>query len=472
MKVLLRIAFLGLMAVGVAFGDWIEAEKIVQGSGDDNLSFGYSIDIDGDYAVVGAPDENGSYGEHDGAVYVFKKNSSGEFAAYDKVIGYFDESLGTDVAIKDFGSHGVFMAAGAPDYEFYNGKTHTTYYYDNLRIYELNTTSNHFEYLKVISNDDGTGLGTSVDIGSFIETAGTFPNTYTVDAGIIIVAGAPQDNRVSTYFYNTGTQEWKDVNLTVGAADDEFGFSVAVLDDRIYPLFLDQPRSRVIIGAPKTDVDNPYNSDTYPNRGAAYVYALNGTFSNDFNWVHETKIIQPISQYLITGSHHNSNSQFGYAVDISSKTIAIGALKKNIGSDFLLGADVGEVSILSLQNSITNEWGDLKVMIQPSNPSLGTEEYGAAVALDGNETVVVGAPAFRDDSNIMTGAVFHYSYNSSSTNWDLNGSYIGTVEGKLGTAVDIADTKTYGGDPENDSVSVLQEINKGVNPALLMYLLN
>lgn len=472
MKVLLRIAFLGLMAVGVAFGDWIEAEKVVQGSGDDNLSFGYSIDIDGNYAVVGAPDENGSYGEHDGAVYIFKKDSSGDFAAYDKVVGDKNESLGTDVAIKDFGSHGVFMVAGAPDYESYDNSTHTTSYFNAFMFYRLDVATNHFILMDGTFGLSTTGLGTSLDIGSFIEYAGTFPNYYTVAAGIIIVEGEPQVHRVNTRFYNIETEESQYASLTVGAPDDEFGFSVAVLDDIIHPIYAVQPRSRVIIGAPKTDIDNPYNSDTYSDKGAAYIYDLNGTFSDGFNWIHETKITQPISSIPLLNAHYNSNCQFGYAVDISDETVAIGALKKNIGSDFSLGAYVGEVSILSLQNSITNEWGDLKVMFQPSNPSLGTEEYGAAVALDGNETVVVGAPAFRDDSNVMTGAVFHYSYNSSSTNWDLNGSYIGTVEGKLGTAVDIADTKTYGGDPENDSVSVIQEMNKGVNPALLMYLLN
>lgn len=63
-------------------GTWTQQEKIIQSSPQSGAEFGISVDIDGDYFVVGAADEDVTYTD-DGAAYVFYRgaDSSGGGAA-------------------------------------------------------------------------------------------------------------------------------------------------------------------------------------------------------------------------------------------------------------------------------------------------------------------------------------------------------------------------------------------------------
>ena len=474
MKKLTKWSAVGMLVPALVWGNWAEVTKFVEGNGDGNLSAGYSMDVDNNYLVVGAPDENGTYGEHDGAVYVFTKDTEteGKWVPFDKIEGYFNESLGTDVAVKDMGGDDVYVAAGGPDYEFYNAKTRTTEYKDVVDIYSI--SNGHFRYMRTFSDTNGSGLGTSVDLASFQEVTGI---NNIVDKGILVVAGEPtfsgnQDGRVVTYAFSfmDGTSGWQSFSVSdTGLIYNHYGHAVAVTDDNkgAWAIYGNN-RAHLAVGAPDEDVQNTDGSKTYTDKGAVYVYELEGSFSDGFSWSKETRLIQDVNGLLFTGNEYANNSKFGTSVDLTQWHLVAGALIKNIVSSHMIGTYIGEADVFSLQDVSENSWDLNTTFIQPKNPKLiGSEQFGYAVAIDENNRVAVGAPNYND-----TGAVFVFGYDNNVNTWTERGMITGKHAGALGTSVDISDGNIITGDPENDTIKVYEWKDMGINPALIMYLLN
>lgn len=476
MKKLAKWSAVGMLVPALVWGNWAEVTKFVEGNGDGNLSAGYSMDVDNNYLVVGAPDENGSYGVHDGAVYVFTKDSETEaWTPFDKIEGYFNESLGTDVAVKDMGGNNVFVVAGGPDYEFYNGKTRTTEYKDIIDVYAL-SSSGHFRYMQTFYDTNGSGLGTSVDLASFIETSGIPPNVTTEDKGILVVAGEPfsstADGRVITYAFSLmdgNSSNWKSFTVSdPGLVYNHYGHAVAVTDDKNYFIIING-RAHLAVGAPQEDVQTADDSTTYTDKGAVYVYELDGTFSDGFSWSKEARLTQDVNGLIRLGNEYAHNSRFGTSVDLTDWNLVVGALIENTVPSNSLGTYLGEADIFSLHDVDTNSWDFNTTFVQPQNPKLiGSELYGYSVAIDENNIVAVGAPNYDG-----TGAVFVFGYDANTSTWKEMGMVIGQGEGALGTSVDIlSNGNVIAGDPKNDTIGVYEWKQMEVNPALLMYLLN
>ncbi len=473
MKKIVRWGIAGALIPVLAWGNWTEVTKFVEGAGDGNLSAGYSIDADNDYLVVGAPDENGSYGPHDGAVYVYKKSSSGEWVPQDRIAGYYNESLGTDVAVRDMGSEGVYIAAGAPDYEFYNAKTGTTTYRDTVKVYSQNVAGN-FVTMWVFYDANGSGLGSSVDLASFTEISGIPPNITTQDKGILVVAGVPfsstADGKVSTYAFSLtdgNSSNWKSFTISdPGLVYNHYGHAVAVTDDLKFSVAVNG-RAHLAVGAPDEDVQNSGGTETYTDKGAVYVYELDGTFSGGFSWTKEARLTQDVDGALRSGSEYADASRFGTSVDLTQRHLVAGALIENVVST-LTTIHVGEADLFSLYDISANGWDHNTTFIQPENPDpAASERFGYAVSIDTQNMITVGAPDFGG-----TGAVFVYGYDTNSSDWLAAGTIVGQSAGALGSSVDTCEGNVIAGDPDNDSVSVFEWKEPNMNPALLMYLLN
>lgn len=475
MKKLAKWSAIGTLVPALVWGNWAEVTKFVEGNGDGNLSVGFSMDVDNNYLVVGAPDENSTYGEHAGAVYVFTKDTEaeGKWVPFEKIEGYSNESFGTDVAVRDMGGDDVFVAAGGPDYEFYNGKTGTTEYKDVVSIY--NISDGHFVPMITFYDTNGSGLGTSVDLASFIETSGFPPNVTTKDKGILVVAGEPfsstADGRVITYAFSLmdeNTSNWKSFTVSdPGLVYNHYGHAVAVTDDKNYFITINR-RAHLAVGAPDEDVEPTGGGNTYTNKGAVYVYELEGSFSDGFSWSKETRLIQDVNGLLLPGNEYANNSRFGTSVDLTQWHLVAGALIENIVPSNSIGTYIGEANVFSLHDVDTNSWDLNTTFIQPKNPKwMGSEQFGYAVAIDENNRVAVGAPNYND-----AGAVFVFGYNTNAARWTEMGMVTGQGSGALGTSVSISGENLITGDPENDTVKVFEWKDMKVNPAIIMYLLN
>ena len=182
------------------------------------------------------------------------------------------------------------------------------------------------------------------------------------------------------------------------AAGDGFGYSVAVSN------------SRIIIGA-------PYEDTGASNAGAAYLFDIDGN---------EIK--------KITSSYAESDANFGYAVAISDKWIAIGEPGANMGAD-----RTGNVDIYDIDG---NKKGN-----GTSGDGLDDDYFGQAVSITNNR-LAVGVPNHYD--NVANeGAVFVYRIEENGSCTFLSRLQASDVAGgdKFGYSVAISDTCIVAGAP-------------------------
>ena len=157
-----------------------------------------------------------------------------------------------------------------------------------------------------------------------------------------------------------------------GAADDGFGFSVAISGDL------------VIVGAP-IHRDNGHWS------GSGYIYRYNGT-----TWPEETELL---------ASDGGANDVFGYSVAISGDLAIVGAY----GDD--------DNGILSGSAYVYRSDGRTWIEEAKLLPSDGEPNawFGNAAAIDG-DVAIVGAPA-DDQNGRESGAAYIYRFDPVTSAW-------------------------------------------------------
>ena len=240
---------------------WTEEQKLTASDGNNWDHFGYSVSIDGDYAVIGAgwDDDNG---EDSGSAYIFKRNGT-SWIQHQKLTasdGGICDLFGKSVSIdKDY------IAIVAP---YCNDYTNSTVY-----VFKRNN-SIWVEEAKLIVSDPSADLFSSVSInGKYVLIGDYYGNN---DTG-------------SAYVFKRNGTSWSQ-QATLIASDgekyDNFGYSVSI--DKNY----------AIVGA-------------WKDKGSAYIFERNGT-----TWAEEQKL---------TASDGESGDQFGISVAIDDNYAVIGA---------------------------------------------------------------------------------------------------------------------------------------------------
>jgi formylglycine-generating enzyme required for sulfatase activity len=191
------------------------------------------------------------------------------------------------------------------------------------------------------------------------------------------VVGAPYDddhgsNSGSAYVFRRSGDTWtQEAKLAApdGAADDEFGFHVAIDGDR------------VIVGARRSD-------GAGDESGSAYVFRR-----DDVGWVQEAKL---------TASDPTPYARFGGAVSISGDYALVGAYSDDAGASAAgsayvfrrLGASWVQEAKLTAPEPAPNDF------------------FGWSVAIRGDQAVV-GAP-FDDDRGTESGSVYVFQRQGSA----------------------------------------------------------
>jgi len=157
-------------------------------------------------------------------------------------------------------------------------------------------------------------------------------------------------------FTRTGTTWTQQAKLTAsdGAADDQFGYSVAIAGDTIV-------------------VGSHFDDDNGSSSGSAYIFTRTGT-----TWTEQAKL---------TASDGAAVDGFGFSVAIANDTIVIGANEGDAG-----GSNSGSAYVFTLSTETT--WTQQAKLT--SSDSVGGDNFGNSVAIAG-DTIVVGA--YRDDDN-------------------------------------------------------------------------
>ena len=133
-----------------------------------NHAFGHSVDIDGDYAVVGAPSENFSTG----SVHIYKIDVNGNWNHHQRIEAFVGkhayESFGTTVAIE-----GDYIFVGVPD--------------DRLNEDMFENRSGSVMIYKKDVNDQWNGIQRFYSSDAGIRFGGDFGSSISVDGDFLVV---------------------------------------------------------------------------------------------------------------------------------------------------------------------------------------------------------------------------------------------------------------------------------------------
>lgn len=329
---------------------------------------GYKVDIDGNYAIVGAYGRTLIPNPIDaGVAYIYFRNNgvwelqdiiqandgqtndffgasvriSGDYA----IVGAWGDDIGTD---NDQGSAYIFVRNG-------------TQWTLQAKITAIDGLANDF-----------------------------FGRSVSIDGDHVIIGAQGDDNGAninqgSAYiFYRSGTAWSLGAKLTAsdGSAEDFFGSSVAI--DGAF----------AIVGA--------YGDDVGSNTDQGSVYSFY-QFTNAGGWTTGQAYHQKI-----TASDGDAGDFFGVSVAISGVTLVIGASGDDIG----LNSDQGSVYSYFKGGAVTSNWASPDKIVAPDGAA--NDNFGISVSR-ASFYILVGA--YRDDGvNGVANQGSVYLFNASGSN--------------------------------------------------------
>jgi hypothetical protein len=279
---------------GSPTASWTQRAKLLASDGAADDWFGWSVAIDGDTVVVGAYGDDDK-GSNSGSVYIFTHTVAGSPTASwtqrAKLLasdGAADDWFGYSVALD--GDTVVVGAYGDDDKGSNNGSvyifTHTV---------AGSPTASWTQRAKLLASDGAVDdyFGWSVAIDGDTVVVGAFRDD---DKG---------SNSGSAYIFTRSiagspTASWTQrakLLATDGAADDWFGYSVALDGDT------------VVVGARQDD-------DKGSNSGSAYIFTRSIAGSPTASWTQRTKLL---------ASDVAADDLFGWSVAIDGDTVVVGA---------------------------------------------------------------------------------------------------------------------------------------------------
>jgi len=337
------------------------------------IDFGFSVDIDGDYIIVGAPAEYNNT-LHPEAVYIYHKttidtwDSGCELIPSDWQAG---DNFGYSVAL-----YGDYAAVGAPH------KTVNSHDAAGAVYIFKRTGTNSWEEQLTLTQDDlwSTGVGfEAVNYALFGSDVNLYGNWLLIAARQDDLMGSLGSNFGAVYaFKNTGSWTY-DEQLTADPdeqAGARFGWS------------LDMNSDYIAVGAL---AENTVVTDS----GAVHIFQ----FIID-GWEHDVRITAPDGE---------ADDAFGCSVSIGDGFLAVSAPYKTVDSADLSG------KVYIFQNSSSGTWSTVPFELTPGT-SHENDWFGMSVSLGGNLAIV--GSVYRDEAATDSGAAYIYTRDSGNI-WEL-----------------------------------------------------
>lgn len=316
-------------------GTWSQEAKLTPSDGSAGDHFGQSVSLSGDRAIVGAyyDDDNGSFS---GSAYIFKRNDTGIWTREAKLLasdGRSGDLFGYAVAIS--GDRALVGAHRDDD----NGPGSGSAY-----IFKRENSGSWIQEAKLISSD-----------GAIFHYFGRY---LTLSGNLAVVAAngggdeEPESNFAYIFKLDDSGNWIQEAKLLPSdrSADDNFGCSVAISG------------SYVVVGASGSD-------GNVSNCGSAYLFKCN----SPGNWIQEAKL------QAADGSTYDN---FGKFVAMSGNYILVGAF-----ADDDNGYNSGSAYIF-MRESITNQWLEV-LKVRPSDIDV-YRDFGSATAID-TDFALIGA---------------------------------------------------------------------------------
>jgi len=376
---LIMILFIIAGASGALAGS---GTKITASDGGADDSFGNSVALDGDYAIVGAPYEDAG-GENGGAVYIYHRTDANTWDAGTKITAAditSNDNFGFSVALS-----GDYAIVGSP-YEDTGGNAAGAAY-----IFHRTDANTWDAGTKITAADaeadDYFGYSVSIS-GDYAIVSAHLEDTGGSGSGAAYIF-----RRTDTNTWDTGTK----ITASDPEAGDYFGYSVSISGDY------------AVVGAYGEDAGGS-------NAGAAYIFRRTDTNT----WDTGTKV---------TASDAEGGDRFGSSVSISGDYAVIGAYLENSG-----GTGAGAAYIY--HRTDTNTW-DAGVKIVASDAQVN-DWFGFSVSLAGDDAIV--GSYLEDTGGGSAGAAYVYHRTDTNT-WDTGAKIIssGAASGDyFGRAVSLS----------------------------------
>jgi VCBS repeat-containing protein len=387
---------------------WRETDKLSPSDGAADDSFGRSVSLSGDRALVGAHEDDDN-GTESGSAYVFDIDGSSwsETAKLTAAGSSSQDRFGVSVSL--YGDQALVGAYGDDDNGGFSGSAYLfdfdgSSWSETAKLAPADGAAGDFFGRSVSLSEgraligayrddhDGIRSGSAYVFDfngtSWSETAKLTPSDGATDgffgwsvslSGDRALIGAFQDDDKGThsgsaYIFDLIGPIWSETaKLTAsdGATDDSFGVSVSLSEDR------------ALIGAYRDD-DNGTDS------GSAYIFDLIGT-----NWIETAK--------LAPGDGAADDS-FGRSVSLAGDRALVGAYLEDG-----MGFASGSAYVFDFDDSGWSETAKLK----PTESSGNNHRFGISVGLSGNRALV---GAYRDDDNgTRSGSAYVFDFDDS--NW-------------------------------------------------------
>ncbi|TWT50461.1 hypothetical protein Pla22_32040 [Rubripirellula amarantea] len=321
----------------------LQDAELVSSAASSGDRFGYSVDVDGDYAVVGAYLDDPSGRTNAGSVFIYRRTGPTTWTQVKLLNG----DLNVDDAQSYFGwsvaISGDTVVVGAQADRDNGFKAGAVYVFDRNE----GGADNWGRVAKIYGSDTDKNdyFGRSIDISG---------DTIVVGASICGSLGAAAGAAYVFQRNQGGTNAWGQTKKLVGstqAAGDRFGQSVSI------------DNNTIVVGAFQNDV-------VANNAGAVFVFDRDTGGAN--NWGEQKAV------YAVDAS---AVDYFGYSVAVSNGVIAIGTpLDDEPGKN-----QTGSVYVISQNQGGTNNWGQTARLLT-ANPVAG-DRLGWSVAIDGNRIV-------------------------------------------------------------------------------------
>ncbi len=324
---------------------WTEQAKLLAIDGQAGDEFGYSVSIDGDYAIVGARNEDYN-GEDSGSAYIFTRSGSTwtHQAKLTAINGEADDEFGCSVSIN--GEWAIVGARFDDDNGVDSGSAYMLKRYGSVWVHEE----------KLIASDGQAyaEFGCSVSIDGEYAIIGAY-----LDDDIVTDSGS------AYIFTNTGSTWTEQAKLLATDREDYdyFGKSVSINQDY------------AIIGA--------YGDDDNGDRsGSAYIFTRSGS-----TWNEQAKILASDGELI---------DYFGLSVSIDEDYAIIGAYHDDDNGDWS-----GSAYIFTRSGSTWTEQAKLT-----ASDGERLEEFGRSVSIDGDYAII---GAFGDNENgVGSGSAYVY----------------------------------------------------------------
>jgi len=383
-RVFFGVLILAALA-GPAVADWVQSYKVTSGDYSAHAGFGMPVAIGGNTAIVGAPREHHYYAT--GSAYLFDVGSGVQLAKLTSNDGAENDYFGYSVAVS-----GNTAIVGVP-YDDYN--TGSAYLFDvtsGLQLFKLTADDgaedDFFGSSVAVSgntaivgatndsvNKGGHGSAYVFDVLSGRQLAkltasdgargDSFGWRVAISGNTAIVGATGDDDNGSSsgsaYLFDiaSGLQLAK-LTANDGAANDEFGWSVAISGNT------------AIVGAPYDGYDT----------GSAYLF----------------DVTSGVQVARLTPDDPVAGGCFGSSVAVSGNTAIVGVPYDDYhaGSAYLFDVTSGlQLAKLTADDSAEDDF------------------FGLSVAMSGN-TIIVGAPG-DDDNGPSSGSAYLFVIPEPST---------------------------------------------------------